>query len=576
MAKIREYENEMNIKPSDRGTDALANEARAAATTGYHIGQQIKQTGNEIEGSINIAGHVAQNVYDKYVVKDEISKGAPLASGILDGSLKEWNELAKTNPNDTSIDGKFKEGLEKKLEQFKSGFSTKEGQLWAEGEANRIRQHFNEKTAADMSYRAGQGVVQRINTTGNQLSTAVSRDPTSLDTALGLVDSSIEVQVANQPNLSAHDAATVSEQLKFKTKQELVKTALTAMIDANPEAGLKAVSSGKYSQYIEGSDIKQFGTYARVISETQRTQAEHAATIAKRKKEEDGKSEASNIMADTLTVDERGTVHLDPSFFERTIGLAKKGYDPNLGRSMLAAGRAIVDNAAKGEKDVTDGNLYNDFSSRMFLKGADGGLTVQEVYKAKADRLLSDNDFRFFEKAVSQDVKNAQSVADRKLFDEQFIKAYKSYITKSTIMTNDGPGEQRLAEFTRDKWQQFQAGRAAGMKVQELLNANSPNFLGRDLDKYQSSADDAINNTRGRVTGRPTPLPPVYGANPAPNKNPGQVPKGNVVPEVTGAVAPPPGPSQADQDWLSGGKPAIQWKSGESMDDLAKRLNGGK
>lgn len=218
----------------------------------------------------------------------EINQGAAESAKTLSGLDALWNDrVNKADPNDPTVADKFRqEVVEPTLEKLKGGFVTEGGQRFGEATIERFRNHFFEKTAADMSSLARKAVAQNVETLKNELSNAAIRDPTSLKTSLDLVDHSLGAMVDSSPNLRGVDGAAMKLELGTSIKKEIVKAAAVGAINANPEAGLKQFSRSEYSKYISGAELKSLEAQAKTVQRAERTDEAYRRTIEKQVKQD--------------------------------------------------------------------------------------------------------------------------------------------------------------------------------------------------------------------------------------------------------------------------------------------------
>ena len=132
----------------------------------------------------------------------------------------------KADPNDPTVAQKFREQvLEPQLEDFGSDAATEAGQSFAQSHVAALRNHMFEKTAADMSTLAGVAAKVNFEKTVNALSNTAMNDPSSLDHSLQIAESSIKGMAGSAPNLSAADAARVTDEGLQHAKEQIVKSA---------------------------------------------------------------------------------------------------------------------------------------------------------------------------------------------------------------------------------------------------------------------------------------------------------------------------------------------------------------
>src|SRR5262245_31099350 len=176
MPNIKVYDQpSLGIRPSEIGIESTA----AAARRGGHFFSQaageVAATGHMLGSALSYAGDVAV----RYMEHREISTGAANLAALQDGTEREWNETVKqSDPNDPSVAAKYvDEQLNPRLNKFKESFMTERGRAWAEARVDRFREHMFQRTSADMSTLAKEGVAVNFARTVNHLSSTVRQDP---------------------------------------------------------------------------------------------------------------------------------------------------------------------------------------------------------------------------------------------------------------------------------------------------------------------------------------------------------------------------------------------------------------
>lgn len=500
MANIRQSEAPQGIglNPTETGIEAIAGTARRVGTFGNQIADLYGQEGSELKSTITDVGSVAEN----YMTHRDISAGAANGAQFIAQKNDQWNEIAKTaDPNDVTIKQKFiEENLNPALEQFKSGFSTERSQQWAEHFVDQYRAHMSEKTSADMSTLAGIAVRKNVATTVNALSSAVASDPSSLDFALKSVDHSIGATVASSPNISATDAAAVTSEVGLKAKESIVKSAISGMIQKNPNIDLDAIQK-KYGDYINGAEMKMF----QKATQTQaKVDAYHdkSAQIAQRQLDDlNVHKSATDAITKNVSIDPNsGKPIINPKFFNDALDIAKQ--NPNA-PTAAATVRTMLD---WGESQMsksdhsTDPAVASTIDSRMFVP--DNPTTKMDVMRAEADKKMSSADASLRMKIIDQ--------RDKLPTDPQFKFAMDG---AKQLIDGRTPGERSMqagkyATFMQEFLPEYQRQKAAGTLPPNALSLRDPNsLLSKSMEAYKSPLAAAISGNGG------------IGATPAPPRN---------------------------------------------------------
>lgn len=296
MANIRELAapTDLGLRPDSRADESLANSGRRVAALYGQAAEANADTGRRVANAVVDVGNVAQKAIEHH----EISAGAAESAKTLSGLDALWNKTVKdADPNDPTTAAKFREEVvEPTLEKLRGGFMTEGGSRFAEATVERFRNHFNTKTAADMSTLAGIAAKKNVETLTNQLSNAAIRDPSSLKTSLDLVEHSVGAMVDSSPNMDGVTAARVKMDLTMDAQKAIVRAAAIGAIAANPDAGLKEFSSEKYSKYISGAEVKQLEAEARRVQRAERADVDLQRKMAKEAKQEASEERAGQYL----------------------------------------------------------------------------------------------------------------------------------------------------------------------------------------------------------------------------------------------------------------------------------------
>lgn len=462
---IREYSapGGIGLNPTETGVEAFAGAARRIGAFSNQTGDLLAQEGAQLSGSIRDAGQVA----DSIVTHQDISKGAANGAQFVAKKNDEWNEIAKTaDPNDPTVQKKFlDENLAPALDDFKKGFSTEQSQQWAEHFVDQYRQHMFEKTSADMSTLAGIAVKKNVSTTVNSLSSAVASDPSSLEFALKSVDHSIGATVQSSPNLSAAQAAQVTEEVGLKAKESIVKSAISGMITKNPNVDLDAIQK-KYGEYIDGAEMKMFQRAAQTQAKTNLYYEKQIGILQRQQDDLQVHEGATKTLNDHVGFDPTtGKPIVDPKFFQATLDIAKK--NPNA-PSAAATVRTMLDwgesQQNKELKVVDDPGVKSDLMTRMF--SADNPTTTLDLMKARAAGKISDHTFQTYHGLVQE----MEQKPLRGPVWHDTIEAVKSELVLSGVGL---PGKDITGEGNYAKWAQTFIPKYLSMQRASTLPANA-------------------------------------------------------------------------------------------------------
>lgn len=465
------------LQPSEQGIQANVQAAR-------RVGSFYHQLGEDIGGTTAALG--AQ--YQQQLTRHEVSAGSAALANMYDQQSSLWTQAAaNADPNDIHLADRYrKDVLEPALQSFGENFSTKEGQQWAQEQIGHFRQHMFEKTAADQSTLAGNAVVQNLMVLKNRASNITMNDPSSFDAVAGLIDNSVNAQIASHPNLSVEAAGKMRDELTQQFKGEAAKSAVIGAIQKDPTAGRALLAAGKYNDYIDGTEVKQLDSYADAMQKAAIAQ-QRAAETEQSKAEKAAFTTATAHVAASL-IDKDGNVAIPADYFKTVANLAMMpGAEPGQVRSMIDMGQALTRQEAK---PVDDPHTYEDFTRRMSLPATDpNALSMTDVFNARAHGLLTDKSWTFFKEATEMGDKDPGRKEAYKSLN-QFFTDMKPSITKSNIFSGQiyPEQDQRYFQFQFDMQRAFDLRIKAGDKpadvAADLLDARSAHYLGRFIPQY--------------------------------------------------------------------------------------------
>lgn len=465
-------------------TDMLASEtARLAGETkqlggeteqlGSFKGQQIAQAGRAISGGIEAAGDAAV----KYLDHQQISAGQKAWSGLLMNTTQAWNDTVKNaDPNDPTVAQKFMDQLDQRLEQFKGdGFYTEGAQKWAEAHTEALRQHFAEKTTADMATLAGHAAKVNTQQTINQLSSTVHSDPSSLDFSLRALESSTEGMLSTSPNLSGTQAGAVRSEILQKGKEAIVKSAAIGYIEKTAKIPPWATDP-KYAPYIDGAELKMLEKAAKTQAKANELTEKQLQTYAKQQADLAVHTGANKIMADNVTIDPAtNRPIINPQYFNQVLDLARKY--PGAPSAATTA-RTLLDwgehqQNVKASPIVSDPVVRQGLVDRMFA--TDNPTTTVDIMRAEVQGKLSKDDSASMRRLVGE---LEQSPLKGDVWKSTMAAAKDQLIVQVPgIPGKDDVGIQNYAKFVQSFVPQYLAASRAGTLQPNALDTNDPKSM---------------------------------------------------------------------------------------------------
>jgi hypothetical protein len=485
MPNIRQFDAPPNLglNPSETGVDATAKAAQrigmfynqfgnATSELGNEKGQMWRTLGADAGSDIKTAGDVAV----KYMDHEQVSQGSAAFAQLTNDLTNKYNAALKNaDPNDPSFVAKFNEGVvQPSLDNFKSAFSTENAQAWAEAHANELQNHFITKGAADLSGMAKEAIKVNYEKTVNSLSSAAANDPSSLDFALAQVDHSVKAMADSSPTLSGADAFAVKSEWGQKAKEAIVKSAISGMIQKNPNVNLDDIQK-KYGDFIKGDEMKMFQKSAQVQAKANALVEKQSAQLDKQKADLQVHQSAAKVITDNVTFDpQTGAPIVDPKFFSQALDIARK--NPNASnagetvRAMMSWGES---QQAKGAKPADDPTVKADLTTRMF--SPDNPTTTIDLMKARADGKISDHTFQTYHGLVQE---LEQSPLKGPIWQDT-VAAVKGELILSGVGLpgKDITGEGNYAKWAQTFIPQYQAMSRAGTLPPNALDVKDPDSM---------------------------------------------------------------------------------------------------
>jgi hypothetical protein len=419
------------LHPEEVGAEALARAGRG-------IGAQYNQIGADYQNAIDRVGQPVAKIIDNHETMTDISEGSASLAAMRNNFTTQWNQMAaKLDPNDKSIQGTFLDNtVEPKLQEWQNGFSTEKGQQWALAQADAMRAHMNDKTSADMSSRAGAAVVENMKTTLNQLSDTARKDPSSMDASIGQVDALIAAAKANNNgNLTPEQIDRMTD-LSHDMKNEIVKSGIQGLADVNPQAAVAAINSGKFSNYISGTEGDQLTKYSEGITRMKLEDQQRAYEQQQRVQKQAEDATANKILGQMYNPD-TGQVSIPPGINQQIFN------DKTLSAKSKVELLSTVKHISQ-DTDVTDPTVR----SSNFSALGDGTLTQGDLITQASKGQLSKEDLSFFSERLKQ---TPDAIAENKIVSNGVQQVQKA------ILTPPAPGlppsvDQRNKETAFTNW----------------------------------------------------------------------------------------------------------------------------
>jgi hypothetical protein len=297
MPQLKPYDaGNVGLQPTERGITAREQQGRR--TAGFYNqaaneisggAQSIATAANDQAASVRDIGsgvRLASSMVEDYMGHREVSAGAAAGAKLFSNLNDQWNNTIKgvkgedgnwitppADPNDPSVAAKFREEtLEPALQKFSEAYgTTPKGEQWSQTHVASMRNHFWQKTSADMGTLASEAVKVNLRNLTNSASNAAFSSPDfhTVDYQLGQTEASIKEIVSSSPNIKGTDASRLTTELVEKNREQIVKAAATAAISKSDDPEKTAAEFTKrYPDYLSGADANTFAKAAKAQAKT--------------------------------------------------------------------------------------------------------------------------------------------------------------------------------------------------------------------------------------------------------------------------------------------------------------------
>lgn len=477
MANIPQYDaGNLAIRPTETGVESFAAAGRRIGAFYNQEAEGLTQAGARIGRGVTEAGDVALAHADQ----QQIAAGAATGANLFSDQLDKKNAAIKAiDPNDPLYGQKVElavkqwreEQLEPALQDFAGSFSTQRSQEWAQHFIDRTRDTMFLHSTADIATAAKVGIDNAAHTTVNTASATVFKDPTMLDSQIGLVEHGITGLVQNNP-VKGVDAAAIQSELMEKAKEKIVKSAIQGAI-LNGQPWDKIANDPRYAQYVDGAELKMFDRAAKTQARASLAYDKQIAAFDRAKARDDVESARNDIWQKNVSIDTNGNVSINPQFFKDAVAIPMQHSNaPNAvetARTLLDWGTAVQ----SGKKDlVSDPKIMGDLTGRLF--SAENPTTDLQVLRAEADHQISHQDGAI----VRQQIKDLADIPQRDLAFKDTMQAAKDSFTYAGSNPADDPfGSKSYARFVQAFLPEYLKETRAGTLKPNALDLRDPTSL---------------------------------------------------------------------------------------------------
>lgn len=512
MPNIRQYTAppiDTELRPNELGPES----AQRAA---YRVGAMFDEAGRAVEGGIRQVGVGAGDI-EKHLAQNEISQGMPALIKLTDTLHQRWEQTAKgINPNDGAAGGQFEENISSPAYQkFVQSFDTEQGRQWATRAVAQQQQHLHETVIGDLATMAGDAVVANTAAYANNVSSAVYRNPASLDSTLAGIDPALDALTKNSPNLTAAEATKVKTELSQKISTAAVTAAFKGLADKSPDAAEAFMNNPKYSKFL---NVPQAAGYLRTIRRV--NEAEARANFYQQQEERRAASDEalSGIIAKG-TYGPNGALILPAD--DVKAALQNPSLDSSAKMTVLRLQQHQNDIAAGVPKTETDPAVWADFQSAVAKQNPSDPSTLvrpEAVMQAVAIGKLSMAAGRQIIEEARFGAKDPAFASANAQFNKWVVSEKAGFYSyQDQLLGKNNVGETKFYQYSLLKRQEFINGLQRGLTPAQMLTRTSPDYIGGDETKYGSNTNSktlAVTDSLSAIlgNGEGTPTAPAAGS----------------------------------------------------------------
>ncbi len=481
MAQIRQYNSQVR-SPGPVQSRRLDNSDVAP------IGRAISELGNTITN--------AAKTIEQRDGQDEVSGlTAKMAENHAQYTNKLRDNLRTADPSDRELTNKFLADYDQNMEKMSEGVQTVAGRQYFNERRSQMRSHFLESAATGQAELAGIKSTEDYNSSLNNFTSSLINDPSSFDLASDMMNKDLEARVNS--GMLPREAAL---KLKSYSERELAQSAIRGWADVNPEYAKKQLESKRWDKHL-GGDLKN-QLYGEIDQSIRAKEIE--GERFKRLQEEAKQAkifETQNNFLEKMVSGELDTKSILKSDLPAFGSGSKEQFLKMMKSNALT-------------KPSTNYAVYNELFDRIHAEEGDPRKITDEndlnEYMGSGLNMSSLRQLRQEMQGYGTEEGKAETKL-RKGIDD----IAKSRLTKSDPLTGlmDPTGAENLQRWRAEFNKEFQEQRKAGKTPQQLLNPDSPDYLGKTIQNYVRTPDQILKDmTKGiKKSATPTAAPRKQG-----------------------------------------------------------------
>jgi Sec-independent protein translocase protein TatA len=493
MPQIRQY--------TAQGDVGGAPQSRRIYTEDISLGRSIQGLGSAIS-------EVSDVVYKRQEQKEVNDLTAKMAAKDAEYTKALQEKLRTADPKDPNYEKlipEFLDAYDKDIGSLQDGISTNGARQYFTRENAQMRTHFTKFAASAQAELAGIKAVEDYKSTVDNFSATLVSDPSSYERIQQRHDEAID-------NMVKYGALPMEKALQFKQvgKETLAKSAVQGWVDINPQYAKKQLEEGQWDNMLGGEAKTQMIGRAEQGINAQRIEAERQKQLEKEALKERQTVVQNDFLAKMskgkLTTKDILNSNLDAfgsGSKEQFLNMLEQKRDKPM-RTDPGTYRALWDriHLPDGDKKkINDENELNQYVSKGLLTFESLGQLRAEIQGKRTE-----------EGGIESELK--KGLAD----------VAKGQLTKSNAMTGlrDPVGDEQYQKFMSYFLTEYSNQRKKGKSAQDLLNPDSPDYLGKAIGRFKRSQQQIMNDMVNSMGDFDEEAKPEATATPAPAALPRQ------------------------------------------------------
>lgn len=487
MPRIREYISQSSAQADVPGRRASVSDFATTA-------------GNEGQGLIS-AGETIMKTVERQEISDVDAK---LAKARAEWTVHLQERAASSEPGDMSFASKFNTDFTSYLSQLEEGVQTAAGKRAFRRGAAELGAHFTERAGLYQIQSAGAKAKQDYLSALDSNRNALLNDPTQFESISRMMDASLD----DPDGPYARMPATTREELRRSTRKDLALSAVQGVIRFEPELGLKQIKEGRWDQYLDADKKFALEKSAEVAIRAKEVEAERIARANEKAKEKEREATGNAFVAKLITDPTSLTAE---DIVNSPLEWREKLHFNNMRQTAL-----------KPEPIRTDPAVMLDAWDRIHLPDGDPRKITKEEEVEKLFGQITISDVN----ALRSEIQGRRTDEGRIESDMKtgLLRTAKTMLSGTNQLTGlrDPKGDEQYQKFLVQFLPEYAKQRQAGKTPQQLLDPDSPDYLGKMADRFRR--------------------PPAQFMRDLLTENGSLVPGGGIAPALGAVPAPPTGP----------------------------------